>query len=113
LYKDIGAVPAIASVFSAVPLTALPEPVKSDILDPPAMDTWVNVRSLGAKGDGTTDDTEAIRNAIAQHRTILLAVGQYRVTDTISLKPIRSRYSFRDRSFEQWLWTTNAFEKRG
>ena len=55
-------------------LSTLPEPVKSDILDLPPMDTWVNIRSLGAKGDGAADDTEAIRKAIAEHTRDLLAV---------------------------------------
>ena len=37
-----------------------------------------------AKG---ADDTAALRKAIAQYGTIYLPAGQYRVTDTISLKP--------------------------
>jgi pectate lyase-like protein/SMP-30/gluconolaconase/LRE-like protein len=86
-YQDIGSVPAIQDVYETTALSALPAPVKSDILDLPPIDTWVNVRSLGAKGDGTTDDTDALRNAIAQHRTIYLPSGQYRVTDTITLRP--------------------------
>ena len=51
------------------------------------METWVNIRDLGAIGDGTADDTDAFKKAIAQHRTIYLPSGQYRVTDTITLKP--------------------------
>ena len=31
-------------------LSALPMPVKSDILDLPPIDTWVNIRSFGADG---------------------------------------------------------------
>jgi hypothetical protein len=85
-YQDIGSVPAIQDVYETTALSALPAPVKSDLLDLPPIDTWVNIRSLGAKGDGTTDDTEALRNAIAQHRTIYLPSGQYRVTDTITLR---------------------------
>ncbi|HET6178666.1 MAG TPA: glycosyl hydrolase family 28-related protein [Candidatus Sulfotelmatobacter sp.] len=86
-YADLGAVPAIQDVFETAALSALPAPVDSDIPDLPPMDTWVNIRSLGATGDGVTDDTEAFRKAIAQHRTIYLPSGQYRVTDTITLKP--------------------------
>jgi sugar lactone lactonase YvrE len=86
-YSDIGSVPAIQDVYETAALSALPAPAKSDILDLPPIDTWVNIRSLGAKGDGTTDDTDALRNAIAQHRTIYLPSGQYRVTDTITLRP--------------------------
>jgi hypothetical protein len=86
-YQDISSIPAIQDVYQTTVLTALPAPAKSDILDLPPIDTWVNVRSLGAKGDGTTDDTDALRNAIAHHRTIYLPSGQYRVTDTITLRP--------------------------
>ena len=86
-YQDISSIPAIRDVYQTTVLTALPAPAKSDILDLPPIDTWVNVRSLGAKGDGTTDDTDALRNAIAHHRTIYLPSGQYRVTDTITLRP--------------------------
>ena len=86
-YEDIGAVPAIQDVYETSVLSALPKPAKSDILDLPPIDTWVNIRSLGAKGDGTTDDTDAFRKAIAQYRTIYLPSGQYRVTDTITLRP--------------------------
>jgi hypothetical protein len=86
-YKDIGAASAIQDVYEAAPLSAFPPPVKSDILDLPPIETWVNIRRLGAKGDGTTDDTEALRNAIAQHRAIYFPSGQYRVTDSVTLKP--------------------------
>jgi hypothetical protein len=51
------------------------------------MNTWVNIRSLGATGDGSTDDTAALQKAIAAHKTIYFPAGQYRVTDTIVLKP--------------------------
>ncbi|MGB6332797.1 MAG: glycosyl hydrolase family 28-related protein [Candidatus Sulfotelmatobacter sp.] len=86
-YEDLGAVPAIQDVYETAPLSALPEPVKSDILDLPPIETWVNIRSLGAKGDGTTNDTDVLRRAIAQYRAIYLPSGQYRVTDTITLRP--------------------------
>ncbi|MCU1298815.1 MAG: Gluconolactonase [Acidobacteriaceae bacterium] len=86
-YDDIGVVPAIGDVFETAPLNSLPEPVKSDIKDLPSMDRWINIRTLGASGDGVTDDTEAFRKAIAEHRTIYLPSGYYRVTDTISFKP--------------------------
>ncbi len=85
-YGDIGAAPTIEDVFDANPLSALPEPVKSDIPALPPMNTWVNIRSFGARGDGVADDTQAFRKAIAAHRAIYLPSGQYRVTDTITLR---------------------------
>ncbi|MGA8232008.1 MAG: glycosyl hydrolase family 28-related protein [Candidatus Acidiferrales bacterium] len=86
-YEDIGAIPSIQDRFQTAALKVLPEGVKSDLPDLPPIDTWVNIRSLGARGDGATDDTEVFRTAIAEHRAIYLPSGQYRVTDTISLKP--------------------------
>jgi sugar lactone lactonase YvrE len=86
-YEDVGSVPAIRDEYEAAPLSALPTAVKSDILDLPPIDTWVNVRSLGAIGDGVTDDTLAFQKAIAQNHAIYLPSGQYRVTDTITLRP--------------------------
>jgi hypothetical protein len=86
-FADIGATPTIQDVFEMGPLLTLPAPVPSDIRELPPMDTWVNLRSLGAHGDGVADDTEVLRKAIAEHRTIYLPSGQYRVTDTIALRP--------------------------
>src|SRR5260370_30433308 len=65
---------------------ALPLPVKSDLPELPPAETWVNIRALGAKGDGSSDDTEVLRRAIAQHRTIYFPTGNYVVSDTITLK---------------------------
>lgn len=85
-YEDVGSIPTIKDVFVTASLTSLPARSKSDIPDLPPTNTWVNVRSLGAVGDGVTDDTTAFRKAIGQYRTIYLPSGQYRVTDTINLK---------------------------
>ncbi len=86
-YADIGSVPETKDIFETAALSALPPPMESDIPDLPARDTWVNIHSLGAKGDGSTDDTEAFRKAIAEHRTIYLPTGLYVVSDTIALRP--------------------------
>ncbi len=77
----------ITTTFEAVPAAAEPEAARSDIPDLPARDTWVNVRSLGVKGDGSTDDTAALKAAIASHRTLYFPLGRYRVTDTLLLRP--------------------------
>ena len=47
----------------------------------------MNVRDLGAKGDATTDDTEALQKAIDEHRALYLPSGCYLVHDTLKLKP--------------------------
>ncbi|WP_208644847.1 glycosyl hydrolase family 28-related protein [Mucilaginibacter kameinonensis] len=69
------------------PLTALPEAAKKDIPDFPAIETWANLKAIGAKGDGVTDDTQAIQAAIDKYETIYVPQGWYRVSQTIKLKP--------------------------
>ncbi|HTD23495.1 MAG TPA: glycosyl hydrolase family 28-related protein [Terriglobales bacterium] len=86
-FDDIGSTPTIRDVYETAALSTLPEAVRSDIPALPPMDTWVNILSFGAVGDGIADDTEAFQKAIAAHRAIYLPSGQYRVTDTIALKP--------------------------
>ena len=77
----------IRTRFDAHPLAALPPLSAPAIPSLPPQSTWVNIHSLGAKGDGTTDDTNAIRKAIAAHRVLYLPMGRYKVTDTIKLRP--------------------------
>ncbi len=51
----------------------------TDIPALPPMSTWVNVRTLGVKGDGATDDTDAIQKAINNHRVLYFPSGFYRL----------------------------------
>ncbi|HUH63635.1 MAG TPA: glycosyl hydrolase family 28-related protein, partial [Terracidiphilus sp.] len=71
----------------AVPLAAMPAPLPPAIPPLPAVSDWTNVRELGVKGDGETDDTAAIEHAIETHRVLYFPTGRYLVTDTIALKP--------------------------
>ncbi len=66
-YEDIAAAPGMRDVYDSTPLNTLPEPVKSDILDLPPMESWIDIRDLGAVGDGTADDTDAFKKAIAEY----------------------------------------------
>lgn len=52
----------------------------------PTMDSWINVREIGVVGDGQTDDTQAIQDAIAAHSNLYFPTGSYRITKTIKLK---------------------------
>lgn len=84
---DLGHPPEISTTCETITLDFAPPPVPSDIPDLPPRDTWVNLHTLGAKGDGATDDTAILQAAIARHRAIYLPTGRYHVTDTIALKP--------------------------
>ena len=53
----------------------------------PPTESWTNVHTLGVKGDGQTDDTEAIHKAIDAHRVLYFPSGFYIVRNTIALKP--------------------------
>jgi sugar lactone lactonase YvrE len=73
--------------YDASPLATLPAPLPPALRALPPMDTWVNVHTLGVKGDGLTDDTAAIRAAVAAHRVLYFPTGYYIVRDTIALRP--------------------------
>jgi sugar lactone lactonase YvrE len=86
-YADLGAPGETKTVFDVSPLAALPAAVPSDLAALPPGGTWVNAHSLGARGDGVTDDTAALRKALAENRTVYLPMGRYRVSDTLTLRP--------------------------
>lgn len=68
-------------------LQSFPEGAGRDIPSLPEMGSWVNIRDLGAKGDGETDDTKALQDAISKYQNIYLPQGWYRITETLKMKP--------------------------
>ena len=46
----------------------------------------VNIRDLGAMGDGTTDDTRVIRKALAENKEIFFPIGNYKVTGGLKIR---------------------------
>src|ERR1700761_4485792 len=86
-FKSPGSVGEVGARFDTKAVTELPPWGPPAIAAPPSPDSWVNLRTLGARGDGTTDDTEAIRKAIAGNRAIYVPTGHYIVTDTLELRP--------------------------
>jgi hypothetical protein len=47
----------------------------------------VSVKTFGAVGDGETDETDALRKAVASGKDLLLPRGIYRYTGTLELRP--------------------------
>lgn len=47
--------------------------------------TYANVKEYGAKGNGTTDDTAAIKTAIASGLDLYFPKGTYKITQAVSL----------------------------
>lgn len=85
--EGMGAGREVKTTYDAEPLDSMPAAVASDIPDLPSRDSWVNIRTLGVKGDGETDDTAALKEAIATHRALYFPIGVYRVSDTLKLRP--------------------------
>ncbi|MEI7524474.1 MAG: glycosyl hydrolase family 28-related protein [Mariniphaga sp.] len=85
--KDLDKTPNVETTFDSEILSKMPSPIRSDLPEFPEFETWVNLRTLGAKGDGITDDTQIIRNAIANYPTIYIPQGTYRISETLRLKP--------------------------
>lgn len=79
--------PSIELTNESEPLSRMPAMVPSDVPALPAMKTWFNVKDAGAKGDGETDDTQALQKAIAEHATLYFPEGSYRISETLKLKP--------------------------
>ena len=83
----LGAQPAITTRYVASALNAMPSPLPPAIRALPPEDSWVNLKSLGAKGDGKTDDTAALQKAIDENRVLYVPSGDYIVSNTITLRP--------------------------
>ena len=82
-----GASGEIKTKYDAVALKSLPAALPNAIRGLPPMASWVNLRTLGAKGDGTTDDTAVVQKAIAEHAVLYVPMGRYVVRDTLKLRP--------------------------
>jgi hypothetical protein len=82
-----GAMGKMVTVYEAQSISSLPKPLPPAIRALPPSKDWVNVHSLGVKGDGVTDDTAALIKAVDSHRVLYFPTGYYILSDTIRLKP--------------------------
>jgi hypothetical protein len=83
----LGQMGAYRTDMRAETLAALPARRAPAIRTLPATADWINVRTLGAKGDNAADDTAAIQKAIDTHRVVYFPAGFYLVSDTLKLRP--------------------------
>ena len=86
ILKDLVTPSEFTTIRDIEPLARFTPPTLLDIPQLPSMETWVNIRDFGAKGDGETDDTEAFLSAIAKHKNIYVPQGWYRITKTIKMQ---------------------------
>jgi sugar lactone lactonase YvrE len=84
---DLDSEARMNTIYETEALKVMPARAISDIPALPEMKDWVNLKTLGAKGDGLTDDTKAIQAAIDQYPCIYVPQGSYRISETIKLKP--------------------------
>ena len=75
------------SLIDIQPLQQISSELQNDIPDLPAMENWVNIKELGAKGDGESDDTKVFQDAISNYEVIYVPQGWYRFTETLKMKP--------------------------
>ncbi len=87
VYQDLNTPSSFREICKIEPMTKMTAKQKKNLPELPAMETWVNIRELGAKGDGETDDTRVFEEAIGRYRNIYVPQGWYRLTKTLKMAP--------------------------
>ncbi len=77
---------SIETRINTEPLAGDPQAGPPAIHALPSQTGWANALELGAKGDGTTDDTAALQHAVDTQRIVYLPSGRYLLTDTLRLR---------------------------
>lgn len=82
----LGQMGATATTSRITPLANLPPRRAPAIRALPPVAQWTDVRTLGVKGDGQTNDTAALQRAIDTHRVLYFPAGFYSVRNTLTLR---------------------------
>ena len=87
-WNTVGTVSELSTTNKTDLVKAINE-VKSQITTSSSASTFINVKDYGAEGDGITDDTTAIQNAITYARTnknvVIFPQGRYKTTGTLTI----------------------------
>lgn len=78
-------------------LNELGEFPAKDFAELPPQNTWVNILDLGAVGDGKTDCTQAFTKAIAKYDAIYVPMGEYVISNTLTLRKKTTLIGFHPR----------------
>lgn len=79
--------PAIVRHVEAAPMERIVPLNADDTPQLPTTEHWINIRDLGAKGDGYSDDTRIFQDAIERYDNIYIPQGWYVVKEPLVLKP--------------------------
>jgi len=102
-----GTLTSITSVPS-VPGIPLPDPLPRPVLNNAFKGMFDVKNDFGAKGDGITDDTEALQNALVSGKEIYIPAGVYRTTKTLGF--VHSVYG--GKAFRPGGWIAGAGKDR-
>lgn len=85
--ESMVATPVYKTVVETLPIDRLSLPIAREIPALPPMEKWVNIRSLGAKGDQVTDDTRVFREALEKYDCIYVPQGWYLISEPLKMRP--------------------------
>lgn len=88
------------------------EYLKEKVVVPTVKETidYVTPQLYGAKGDGVTDDTEALKTALKNHAEVFLPEGTYLITQPIDLTNEKSLYSDNQKGVILYKGSGSIFE---
>ena len=84
--SDMAAEPVTKILADIEELKKLPDAPVKDIPAFPEMNSWVNIKDLGASGDGETDNTKIFQDAIEKYPNIYIPQGWYVISEPLKLK---------------------------